>query len=129
MPEEKVTILIAEDEEDLREMYTMALFAKGYEVLEAANGIEALDWLEKRPESIALILLDVVMPGMDGFETLEKIRKDERFRKIPVLVSTNLDNEDDKKQAMSLGAKDYFVKSQHTPAELVGEVQMVLSEK
>lgn len=126
MEETKKTVLIAEDEDDLREMYTMALSGKGFEVLKAINGIEALDWLEKRFEDIDLILLDIVMPGMDGFEALEKIKQDERFRKIPIIVSTNLDNDEDKAQAMDLGARDYFVKSQHTPSELVVEVETIL---
>lgn len=123
----KKTILIAEDEDDLREMYTIALKNRGFEVLGAINGIEALDWLEKKSAEIDLILLDIVMPGMDGFEALDKIKKDERFRKIPVIVSTNLDNDEDKAQAMDFGAKDYFVKSQHTPSELIVEVDTILA--
>lgn len=122
MLDKKITILIAEDEEDLREMYSLALKKGGFEVLSAENGKKALEWLEKGYAEIDLILLDIVMPEMDGFETLEEIKKDERFRKIPVLVSTNLDNDEDKKQAFEMGAKDYFVKSRHTPAELVAEV-------
>ncbi|EKE19971.1 MAG: Response regulator receiver modulated metal dependent phosphohydrolase [uncultured bacterium] len=123
----KKTILIAEDEEDLLEMYSMALSSKGFEVLKAINGIQALEWLEKKYDQIDLILLDIVMPGMDGFETLEKIKKDDRFKKIPVVVSTNLDNSEDKAQAMDLGARDYFVKSQHTPSELVAEAETIIS--
>lgn len=122
----KKTILIAEDEEDLLEMYSMALSSRGFEVLKAINGIQALEWLEKKSEQIDFILLDIVMPGMDGFETLENIKKDERFRKIPVLISTNLDNDEDKAQALKLGAKDYFVKSQHTPSELVEKVRSLI---
>lgn len=125
---EQKTVLIAEDEEDLREMYSMALANGGYEVLQAKNGKEALEWLEKKSPEINLILLDIVMPEMDGFETLEAIMKDERFRKITVLVSTNLDNDEDRKEALDAGAKDYFVKSQHTPSELVGKVGEVLGE-
>lgn len=123
----KKTILIAEDEVDLLEMYSMALSSKGFDVLKAINGIKALEWLEKKYEQIDLILLDIVMPGMDGFETLEKIKKDERFNKIPVVVSTNLDSSEDKEQAMDLGAKDYFVKSQHTPSELVTEAETIIA--
>lgn len=128
MEQEIKTILIAEDEDDLREMYTMALKSKGFEVREAINGIEALAWLEKSYTDIDLILLDVVMPGMDGFETLENIKKDQRFNKIPVLVSTNLDNDEDRAQALGGGAKEYFVKSQHTPSELVVKVIDVLND-
>lgn len=129
MEQDVKKILIAEDEDDLREMYSMALQAKGFEVLQAENGVQALEWLEKKYGEISLILLDIVMPEMDGFETLEKVKADERFRKIPVIVSTNLDNDEDKTQAMDLGARDYFVKSQHTPSELVTEVETILSYK
>lgn len=129
MAEDKKTILIAEDEEDLREMYSMALANAGFEVLPAVNGAEALDWLDKRHTDIDFILLDIVMPGMDGFEALQKIKKDERFGKIPVLVSTNLDNDEDRQQALGLGAKEYFVKSQHTPSELVAKVSAIFAEE
>lgn len=128
MEQDIKTILIAEDEDDLREMYTIALKSKGFEVREAVNGIEALAWLEKSYTDIDLILLDVVMPGMDGFETLQNIKKDQRFNKIPVLVSTNLDNDEDRAQALGAGAVEYFVKSQHTPSELVAKVAAVLTE-
>lgn len=117
------TILIAEDEEDLRELYTMTLSSKGYTVLAAQNGKQALEWLEKKYKIINLILLDVVMPEMDGFEALAKIKKDNRFKDIPVIVSTNLDNDEDKSETVKLGAREYFVKSQHTPAELVERVR------
>lgn len=129
MTQEIKTILIAEDEDDLREMYTMALKSRGYEVVQAINGIEALAALEEKASEIKLILLDVVMPGMDGFEALGKIKKDERFNKIPVLVSTNLDNDEDRAQALGGGAKEYFVKSQHTPSELVDKVGAVLAQE
>jgi DNA-binding response OmpR family regulator len=122
MQKDKKVILIAEDEDDLREMYTMALTNKGFEVLQAVNGIEALKFLEERYTQIDLILLDVVMPGMDGFETLGRIKKEENYKKIPVLISTNLDNDEDRAQALGGGAREYFVKSQHTPSELVAKV-------
>ena len=125
----KPIILIAEDEDDLREMYTMALTHAGFEVLQAINGHEVLEWLEKKYMEVNLILLDIVMPGMDGFEALEKIKKDERFKKILVLVSTNLDNDEDRQQALGMGAKDYFVKSQHTPSELVSKINAVFAEE
>jgi CheY-like chemotaxis protein len=128
MTDDRKTVLIVEDEDDLREMYTMALSSSGLEVLQAKNGKEALEWLDRRVGRISIILLDIVMPEMDGFEALEKIKKDERFKKIPVLVSTNLDNDDDRQQALGLGAKDYFVKSKHTPTELVEKVKLVINE-
>ena len=129
MEERKMTVLIAEDEDDLREMYTMALTHAGFEVLQAINGQEALDWLAQRYTTIDMILLDIVMPGMDGFEALEKIKKEENYRKILLLVSTNLDNDEDRQQALGMGARDYFVKSQHTPSELVAKINGIIAEE
>jgi DNA-binding response OmpR family regulator len=129
MSEEKKVILIAEDEEDLREMYFQALSSKGFEVLQAENGEEAFSWLERKGDEVDLMLLDIVMPVMDGLETLKKIKKDDRFKKIKIIVFTNLNNDEDKKQALDLGADDYFVKSQHTPAELVEKINLMFAGK
>lgn len=129
MENNKQVILIAEDEDDIREMYNISLTDKGYEILQARNGKEAYDWLEKKGDAIDLILLDIVMPVMDGFEVLEKIKDDEKYRKIPVIISTNLDNVDDRKEAMGMGADEYFVKSHHTPSELAEIVHRVILGK
>lgn len=119
---EKLTVLIAEDEIDLREMYVKALISKGFNVLEARNGKEVIDFLANRND-IKILLLDVVMPDMDGFEVLEKLNKEKMIGKFPIIVSTNLDNFEDKENALRLGADEYFVKSKHTPMELVEIVQ------
>lgn len=129
MAEELKKILIAEDEDDLLEMYTRALTNSGFVVLPAHDGKDALNVLEKEFEQIDIILLDIVMPEMDGFEALKIIKSDERFRKITVLVSTNLDNDEDRKEAFENGAKEYFVKSQHTPSELVAKVKELLAQE
>ena len=128
MAEEKKTILLAEDEDDLREMYSMGISNEGYEVLKAANGKEALEWLEKKYAEIRAVLLDIVMPEMDGFEALEIIKKDVRFEKIPVFIFSNLDNEEDKQQAISLGADEYLIKAQNTPSELAQKMNLILSK-
>jgi CheY-like chemotaxis protein len=124
MLEDKKTILIVEDEEELREMYTLGLSNDGYTVLQAANGVEALQQLEKEHVAIDMILLDIIMPVLDGFATLEKIKQDERFQKKPVIFLTNLDNSGDRQQALEMGADDFFVKSRHTPSELVGKIRL-----
>lgn len=126
MTDDKKTILLAEDEEDLREMYSLGMSNEGYEVLKAANGKEALEWLEKKYAEIKAVFLDIIMPEMDGFEVLEIIKKDERFEKIPVFIFSNLDNEEDKQQAIALGADEYFVKAQHTPSELAQKIDLIL---
>ncbi|HOX10435.1 MAG TPA: response regulator [Candidatus Moranbacteria bacterium] len=129
MTDEKRVILLAEDEEDLREMYSLGMSNEGCEVLKAANGKEALEWLEKKYAEIKAIFLDIIMPEMDGFEALKIIKKDARFEKIPVFIFSNLDNEEDKQQAIALGAEEYFVKAQHTPSELAQKIDLLLSKK
>jgi DNA-binding response OmpR family regulator len=128
MPNDKKTILLAEDEEDLREMYTLAFSNGGYEVLSAINGKETMEWLEKEYARIDAILLDIVMPVLNGSEVLEKIKKDERFKDIPVIIFTNLDNDEDKQQMFKMGANDYFVKSKYTPSELVEKIGLIFSK-
>lgn len=126
MENNKKVVLLVEDEEDIREMYFVALSNKGYQVFQAKNGKEAFEWLEKKGDAIDLILLDIVMPVMDGFETLEKLKKDDRYKKIPIIISTNLDNVEDKREAIGQGADEYFVKSQHTPSELIEIIHRIL---
>ena len=121
----KLTILIAEDEPDLMEMYSQALSQRGFIVIPAINGKEALDILKVEYSHIDLILLDIVMPGMDGMEFLKAIHGKKEYEKIAILVSTNLDNDADRKEALRLGAHNYFIKSNHTPAELVKMIQDV----
>lgn len=127
MEQDKRVILIAEDEADIREMYFMALSSKGFEVLQAKNGKEVFEWLEKKGDVVDILLLDIVMPTMDGFETLEKIKKEDKYRNIPIIISTNLDNPEDKKGALAMGANEYFVKSQHTPSELIEIINKIIS--
>ncbi|EKE16498.1 MAG: Sensor protein [uncultured bacterium] len=127
MEQDKKVILLAEDEADIREMYFMALSGKGFEVLQAKNGKEVFEWLEKKSDVIDLLLLDIVMPIMDGFETLEEVKKEDKYKNIPIIISTNLDNPDDRTGALALGANEYFVKSHHTPTELVEIINKIIA--
>lgn len=98
-------ILIAEDEEDIRELLSIHLEREGYEVFQAANGLEAIEFFYK--EDIDLMLLDVMMPEMDGFKVLTKIRE---TSDIPVIFLTARSEEEDKILGLGLGADDYVVK-------------------
>ena len=101
-------ILIVDDEAELLELVKMRLEAHQYEVLTAASGTSGLECaLKERPD---LILLDVMMPGMDGNEVLRRLRHDERTRSIPVIMLTAKGDTRSILNAQSLWATDYFIK-------------------
>ncbi|GMW00572.1 MAG: response regulator [Candidatus Hydrogenedentota bacterium] len=94
----------------MRQIVGGTVEALGYELMEAANGREALDLLQDAYEQIQLILLDVNMPVMDGFQTLEAIQNDERFRQIPVVMVTTEGEKHNIVRAVKMGAANYVVK-------------------
>ncbi len=115
-------ILIVEDEQPIAKALQLKLEHSGFEAEIALDGQEALEMLKKG--TYHLILLDLVMPTMDGFEVLSKLQEDKN--EIPVLVATNLSQEEDLERAKKLGALDYFVKSDTPIADLVEQVKAKL---
>lgn len=118
------TILLVEDDEMLHTMYTQKFTKEGYTVLSAYNGQEGLDLAEKNVPDV--ILLDIIMPKMDGFVALKKIKKNPTLANIPVILLTNLGQEEDIRKGKELGATDYFIKANHTPQEVVEKVKHVM---
>lgn len=114
------TILVVEDTELLRRMYADKLTQDGYTVLPAADGLEALSLV--RSHSVDLILLDLVMPRMSGLEVLDTVKSDPRISDIPVIVLSNLGQEDDVKRGMEMGAADYLVKNEARPADVSAKI-------
>lgn len=102
-------LMVVDDDRFITKVYSIKLTHEGYDVILAYNGEEALEKAKK--DKPGLILLDLIMPRMDGFETLERLKKDPKLKKIPVLVLSNLGQETDIERAMELGAEDYLVKS------------------
>ncbi|SHK56820.1 response regulator transcription factor [Paramaledivibacter caminithermalis] len=100
-----INILIAEDEDDIRALLDLHLSNKGYKIFQASNGIEALEILSR--ESIHLLILDVMMPKMNGFETIKKIRE---TNNMPVIFLTAMTEEANKILGLGLGADDYVIK-------------------
>ena len=113
-------ILITDDEARMRRFMRMNLELEGYRVIEAGNGLEALDRV--REDLPDLVLLDVMMPELDGFETLSIIRETST---VPVIMLTVRDDEDDKVKGLGLGADDYVTKP-FSPRELASRIQAVL---
>src|SRR3981189_2362196 len=101
-------IIIVDDDRETREMLKMALELEGYEVSQAANGLRLISTLHvDRPD---LILLDVMMSWIDGFELCRAVRKNEEFRRIPVIFISGRSSTEDIRRGMDAGADDYFVK-------------------
>lgn len=119
-------VLLVEDDEMLHGMYTQKFKNQGYAVLSAYNGADGLKIAEAEHPDI--ILLDVIMPKMDGFVALKKIRKGTTTANIPVILLTNLGQEEDVRKGRELGANDYFIKANHTPQEVVEKVKVLLNK-
>jgi len=120
-----LTVLVIEDTELLRRMYSDCLTRDGYRVLSAADGLEALALL--RTDTPDLILLDLIMPKMSGLEVLELVKKDPRLQNIPVLILTNLGQDDDVRRGLALGAADYLIKNDTSPNEIGEKVRATLT--
>lgn len=108
----------------LHGMYAQKFKLQGFEILQAYNGVEGVKLAETEKPDI--ILLDVIMPKMDGFVALKKIRKNPVTEKIPVILLTNLGQEEDVRKGRELGATDYFIKANHTPQDVVDKIKSIL---
>ena len=120
-------VLLIEDEPAIRDIYSTKLRMTGYEVLEARDGLEGLDRaLHDRPD---IVLLDVLMPEKDGFETLSDLKANASSRDVPVILMTNLNQDFEVKRGMSLGAAAYLVKANTSLDKIVETVEKTLSVK
>jgi len=117
-------VLIVDDDTTLCDMYTEELSAKGYDVKKAHDGPSGLaSAIKEQPD---IILLDIMMPKMNGFNTLKKLKADAKTSKIPVIVVSALMQEENKKQALSLGAACYFSKSESKPKDIAAKITSLL---
>jgi len=122
----KKRILIVEDDQALVEMYKEKLKLEGFLVSTAMDGKKAISKIKQGAD---LILLDILMPGLNGFEVLKKMRLDTDHKEIPVIVLTNIGSDSfdsDKKLALSLGATDYMIKALNTPEDVVRKINEIL---
>ncbi len=117
-------ILIIEDDKFLRELITQKLIKEGYETSEAVDGEEGIRKVkEEKPD---LVLLDLILPGIDGFEVLSKKREDPGLVQIPVIILSNLGQKEDVERGLKLGAIDYLIKAHFTPGEIIEKVKNAL---
>ena len=117
-------VLLIEDDKFLCDLMIRKLKDEDFEVFVAMDGEEGLrSAIENKPD---LILLDLILPAMDGFEVLERIRQNELIAEMPVIILSNLWEKDDVERAMKLGAKDYLIKAHFTLNEIVDKVRTFL---
>jgi len=119
---EKFKVIIVEDEHDIRELYRDLLTDQGFDVLEASDGVTGLRLAKE--STWDLMLLDIMLPQVDGLRVLEEIRQ--KFNK-PILIISNLNNDDIISKSMDLGSNGYVIKSELNPAQFITEVKKYLN--
>ena len=117
-------VLVIEDDSFLVNAYRIKFGNIGYETKIALDGIEALKILEQWTPDV--LILDIVMPNMDGYEFLEKLRANPKYKTIPVLISSNLGQPEDMEKANKLGASNYVVKGNLSLEELVNKLEELI---
>ncbi len=118
-------ILVAEDDQFLRKILMTKLQKEGFQAIEATNGEEALNLIsELKP---ALVLLDLIMPVMTGFEVLEQLNRSGRTHDLMIVVLSNLGQDGDIEKAMAMGATDYLIKSNNSMTEIVSKTRKLLA--
>ena len=119
-------ILIIEDDKFLRELFVRKLIKEGFKVSEAIDGEEGLKKIkEEKPD---LVLLDLILPGIDGFEILSRLKEESILSTIPVIILSNLGQREEIEKGLKLGAKDYLVKALFTPGEIIDKIKAYLKE-
>jgi two-component system chemotaxis response regulator CheY len=116
------TILTVDDSRTMRDMLRMALAEAGFNVLQAVDGVDGLDVLQRSTPDV--IVTDINMPKMDGFGLIEAVRKDNRYRKVPILVLTTESDAAKKQRAKEAGATGWIVKP-FEPTKLIAAIRRV----
>lgn len=123
--DKKIKLLIIEDDLFLLNMYASKFELEGFDVVLAEDGEKG--WKTTIKEIPDIILLDIMMPKMNGFEVLEKLKSDDRVSRIPVILLTNLSQKDEIERAMNLGAADFLIKAHFRPSEVVEKIKKLLN--
>lgn len=117
-------ILLVEDDTFLSNIYKTKFEMEGYEVITATDGESGLAIAKSKKPS--LILLDILLPKMDGFSVLKELKADDSVKEIPVILLTNLGQKDDVSKGLELGASDYLIKAHFKPSETVEKVRKLI---
>jgi len=124
MENKDLKILLIEDDPFLLSMYATKFELEGFKIATADNGEKGLEMAGK--ENPDIILLDILMPKMNGFEVLEGLKADPKTKEVPVILLTNLNQKDEVERGMALGADDYLIKAHFMPSEVVGKIRKVI---
>ncbi len=126
MSKNKTSVLIIEDDSYISEMYKIKLESEDFEVAIAKDGVTGIKMLEKQKPDI--ILLDIVMPKMDGFDVLKIIKKNIELKDVPVVLLTNLGQKENVEKGFDLGADSYIIKAHFTPSEVIEKIKEILKK-
>lgn len=126
MSAKKGKILLVEDDLTLIDMYKMKFVEEGFDVFVSSNGVDAIELAKKELPDI--VLLDIILPGMDGFAILETLKKEAKTKQIPVILLSNLGQDSDIEKGKKLGARDYLVKANFTPTQIAEKVKNILKK-
>lgn len=120
MPEQTKKVLLLEDEEIIIELLERKLKQQGYEISVARNGEQGLAMMKKEKPDV--VLLDIIMPKMGGFEVMEEMNKQEQLKNIPVIIISNSGQPVELDRAKELGVKDWLIKTEFDPQEVIDKV-------
>jgi len=126
MKNKNKTVLIIEDDPFISDVYVLKIESEGYSVDTAEDGLIGLEKLKKKKYDI--VLLDILMPNLDGFKVLERVKMVPSLSKTPIVILTNLSQKNDIQKGLNLGAIDYIVKTKFTPSEVIKTVNKILKE-
>lgn len=124
--EDKIKILLIEDDPFLLSMYNTKFEMENFKVVTADDGEKGLKLAQK--EAPDIILLDIMLPKMDGFGVLRALRADEKMKRIPVILLTNLSQKEKVKEGLALGADDYLIKAHFMPSEVVEKIKKLINK-
>ncbi len=124
---QKPTVLLVEDDKFLRELIMQKLEKEGFKAQSAIEAQEAFKLIDEKKPNV--VLLDLVLPGMDGFSILHRIKESPQTSDVAVIILSNLGQKEDLDRAMSEGASDYLIKANFTPGEIVEKIRNILSQK
>jgi len=127
MAKEKINLLIVEDDVFLADLYKTKFSMEGFKVYVAYDGEKGLELAKKNSPDV--ILLDLVLPKMDGFSVLEGLKKEKKTTAIPVILLTNLSQKTDVERGLKLGAVDYLIKAHFMPSEVVDKIKKLASPR